>query len=1011
MTARLRILHLEDDVRDAELIHAALENDGIGADVTRVETQTEFGAALAQRFDVILADNTLPGFDGLSALQLAATACPDVPFIFVSGTLGEEVAIDALKLGATDYVLKEHLSRIGPSVQRALREATERAERKRAEAVLAGEKALLEMIAKGGCLPVVLDGLCRMLEALSPTSLASIQLLDADGHHLRHVAAPSLPQSYIDATDGIAIGPIAGSCGTAAHRNEPVIVADVATDPLWTTWREFALPHGLRACWSTPVRALDGRVLATVAVYSREVGPPTDAQRTLIDRVTDLASIAIERRRAEEERQAHLWFLESMDRINRSIQATHDLERMTSNVLEAALSIFGCDRAWLVYPCDPDASSWRVPMEHTRPEFPGLFALGGEMPVDPEIAGAFTLLRASTSPVRFGAGSRHALPDNAADRFGIQSMMAMAIYPKGDRPYCLGLHQCSYARAWTAAEERLFQEIGRRLEAALTSVLILRGLRDSERRLEEGQRIAHVGYWERDLVTNLYTWSDETYRIFGLPPQQRTLSFGDVQERLHPADRERRRSAVAEAVQGGPRFDVEYRVIRPDGEVRFVRSQGDVLRDESGVPRRVFGTLQDITERKLGEQRLLAQHAVTQILSVASTLEEATPKILQAVCESLVWDVGALWRVDRDAGVLRCVELWQTAAVDAASFEVASRQGTFAPGVGLPGRIWATRGPVYIADVVRDPNFPRAPIAARETLHAAFGVPIVLGREVLGVMEFFSNEIRQPDRDLLDMMASIGSQIGQFIERKRAEEALAHARAELAHVARVATLGEMGASIAHEINQPLAAVINNAAASLNWLDAHNLDEARQSAELVIADAHRAGEIIARIRALAQKSAPRKDTVDINAIINEVIAVVRYEVHGHRVSVQTSLAKDLPPVQADRVQLQQVLLNLMMNAIEAMSANDEVPRVLSISSTRADVGAVLIGVADSGPGLTPSGRDRLFQAFHTTKPHGMGMGLAISRSIVEAHGGQLWATANEPRGAVFQFTLPIGEESA
>src|SRR5262245_24785116 len=599
--------------------------------------------------------------------------------------------------------------------------------------------------------------------------------------------------------------------------------------------------------------------------------------------------------RAPDER---LRFLEIMDRINRAIQSTIDLEDMTSNVLEAALSIFRCDRAWLVYPCDPDALAWRVPMEHTRAESPGAYALGLEFPVEPETAAAFRLVRASTAPVRFGPAADHAVPPDTARRFGVQSMLTTAVRPKGDRPYMLGLHQCSSPRAWTPVEERLFQEIGHRLQDALTSVLIFRDLRESQRRLEEGQRIAHVGYWERDLATNRYTWSDETYRLFGLAPQERTFSFSDVQDRLHPADRERRATAVAEALQGGPRYDIEYRVIRPSGEVRFVRSQGDVLRDESGRPIRVFGTLQDITERKHAEQRLLAQHAVTQILAAAGTLEEASPRILRAVCECLVWDVGALWRVDRDAGVLRCVEIWHVGALEIPEFVATTRQGTFPRGAGLPGRAWSNREPLYIADVVRDPHFVRASIAAREALHAGFAVPNLLGPEVLGALEFFSNEIRPPDRELLDMMAVIGSQIGQFIERKRAEDALAHARAELAHVARVATLGEMSASIAHEINQPLAAIVNNAEACLQWLDADNIEHARESAELIIDDGHLAGDIVGRIRGLAKKQPPRKDAIDVNAIILEVIALVRYDVHGQGVSVRTSLGKDLPLVLAD-----------------------------------------------------------------------------------------------------------------
>jgi PAS domain S-box-containing protein len=677
-----------------------------------------------------------------------------------------------------------------------------------------------------------------------------------------------------------------------------------------------------------------------------------------------------------------------------------------SDVLEAMLSIFECDRSWLVHPCDPEAASWNVPMEHARPEFPGAFALGHDLPVDPQIAKAFETVRASSRPVRFGPMSEHPLPADAEKRFRIQSMIAMAIHPKGDKPYMLGLHQCSYPRAWTPREERLLQTIGRRLEDALTSLFIFRNLGESERRLEEAQRISHVGYWERDLVTNIYTWSDENYRIFGLRPQERILSFGEVQELLHPADRQMRAAAVAEALRGGPRYDVEYRVVRPNGEVRFVRSVGDVVRDESGRPRRVFGTVQDITERKWGEHRRMAQHAVTQILAEAATLEEATPRILRAVCECLVWDVGALWRTDREDGVLRCVQVWHHESIAVPEFEADSRERTFTPGIGLPGRVWASREPAYISDVVHDSDFLRAPIAARDGLHAAFGFPILLGGEVLGVMEFFSHEVRQPDRDLLHMMVTIGSQIGQFIERKQAEDALHYAQAELAHVSRLATLGELTASIAHEINQPLAAVVNNATACVHWLAAQNLEEARESAEFVIADGHRAGEIIGRIRALVKKAPSRKDRVDVNETILEVIALARSEVQSNGVSLRTRLGDELPLVWGDRIQLQQVMLNLMINAIEAMNEVDDAPRELLISSARDDSQSVLVSVRDSGPGLNPDSLDRLFHAFHTTKPHGMGMGLAISRSIVEAHGGRLWATANVPHGAVFQFTLPI-----
>jgi C4-dicarboxylate-specific signal transduction histidine kinase len=300
-------------------------------------------------------------------------------------------------------------------------------------------------------------------------------------------------------------------------------------------------------------------------------------------------------------------------------------------------------------------------------------------------------------------------------------------------------------------------------------------------------------------------------------------------------------------------------------------------------------------------------------------------------------------------------------------------------------------------------------VAARGGLHAAFAFPILLGAEVLGVMEFFSHEIRQPEKELLDMMATIGSQIGQFIERKRAEDALHRAQVELAHVTRVATLGEMTASIAHEINQPLGAVVNSASACLRWLDAQKLEEARRSASRVIAEGHRASEIIGRIRALVKKAPPQKDWLDVNEMIHEVIALAHNEVQRNGVALETQLSDSVPVILADRVQLQQVILNLMMNAIEAMSGADDGPRELSVRSTTDESQGVLVSVQDSGPGLDPKSLDHLFDAFYTTKPHGLGMGLAISRSLIEAHGGRLWATAKAPHGAVFQFTLPIGSE--
>ena len=322
-------------------------------------------------------------------------------------------------------------------------------------------------------------------------------------------------------------------------------------------------------------------------------------------------------------------------------------------------------------------------------------------------------------------------------------------------------------------------------------------------------------------------------------------------------------------------------------------------------------------------------------------------------------------------------------------------------------------------------------------------IPIVqhmLGRAAReGVNTDFEHRLLMPDGSvkhvhLVVESVSLDPENREFVgtvmditARKQAEEALQKAQAELTHVARMTTLGELSASIAHEINQPLTALVTNASACVRWLAAQNLEQARLCALNVMANGQRASDIIGRVRALAKKAPPQKDWLDLNEAIDEVVSIARSEVRRNRVSLQTRLSQDLPRVFGDKIQLQQVILNLLLNAIEAMSGVVEGPREVWLSSERvtkilgnpskgrfedrlADTERdyVLVAVRDSGPGLDPGSLSRLFDAFYTTKPQGLGMGLAISRSIIEAHGGWLRAMANAPRGAVFQFTLPISE---
>jgi PAS domain S-box-containing protein len=306
----------------------------------------------------------------------------------------------------------------------------------------------------------------------------------------------------------------------------------------------------------------------------------------------------------------------------------------------------------------------------------------------------------------------------------------------------------------------------------------------------------------------------------------------------------------------------------------------------------------------------------------------------------------------------------------------------------------------------------------------------VEGLKTTGAMPPYEKEYFRKDGSRVSVLiggalfAEGGNQNVAFVldltDRKRAEaeardseRRYREVQTDLAHASRVTTMGQLTASIAHEVNQPIAAAVTNAEAAQRWLGARppNIHKVNESLAFIVRDCSRAGEVIGRIRALIKRASPRKDAVAINDAILEVMALTRGEAANNGVSVRTQLADDSPLVQGDRVQLQQVVLNLIVNAIDAMRSLHEGNRDLLICTQKAEPNGVLVEVRDSGPGFAPATIEQLFEAFHTTKPGGLGLGLSICRSIIEAHGGRLWASANEPRGAIFQFTVPAQSGSA
>jgi len=312
----------------------------------------------------------------------------------------------------------------------------------------------------------------------------------------------------------------------------------------------------------------------------------------------------------------------------------------------------------------------------------------------------------------------------------------------------------------------------------------------------------------------------------------------------------------------------------------------------------------------------------------------------------------------------------------------------------------------FTNDVMNDPRVADKRWAQDNGMVAFAGYPLVVEDRLIGVVAMFARHALP--ESILDTLASVADTLAQGIERKRAEEALTSARSELAHMARVTTLSALTASIAHEINQPIAAVTTSAGACLRWLnrDQPEVQRAREAAMRIEEDGRRASEIITHLKSFYKKDvSPQRERVSVNHLVGEMLMLLRSEADRHSVVMRTELAEDLPSVSADRVQLQQVLMNLMLNGMEAMS---ERGGELNIS-TRRKGEDVMVSVSDTGPGIPPDKMEEIFNAFFTTKAGGMGMGLAIGSTIMESHGGRLWPTVNLGRGATFHFTLPTEPE--
>jgi len=432
-----------------------------------------------------------------------------------------------------------------------------------------------------------------------------------------------------------------------------------------------------------------------------------------------------------------------------------------------------------------------------------------------------------------------------------------------------------------------------------------------------------------------------------------------------------------------------------------------------------IGMIRDITKRKKAERRLDAQHAVTQILSESSTLKAVSKNILQVICESLHWEFGEMWLHDRQDDVMRCSELWHISDIEVSEFNKITREISFASGVGLPGRVWASGKPAWIVDVVTDSNFLRASVASDAGLHGAFGFPVIINERVLGILEFFSRNKEEPDNDLLNMMSAIGSQIAQFIGRRQVEEKL-----KVSH--KMSSIGRLTGSVFHEILNPVNII--SAHTQLLLMGAEKGSSTEDDLNSIKEEIERIVTITEKLQEFSRSNKSDVETVELNCLIEDILSLIKPELNIKSIKLITKFDMAQPEVMAHGDDLRQAFLNSITNAMDAMpnggtlTIKTQVVRnsefgVQSTEGKNTELktqyselkgDSVRITFEDTGCGIAEKDIDRVFEPFFSTKKEikGVGLGLSTSYATIEGYGGKISVESEEGKGSTFIFDLPI-----
>ena len=1026
-------------------------------DIVGTELDRQYHRAMDERVPVAF-DFHYPTRDTWWANRFYPT--PEGLAVFATDITDRKRAEEALRRGQDEleqrvFQRTEQLSAVNAELLKEI------AERKRAEAGLVALKD--ELAAELTAMARLHEVSTRLLtttelqplleEVLSATmtllnaDFGNVQLYDPKSHALKISAQRGFQQEFLDYFDSVQEG--TASCGAAMERRERVIVEDVLTDPVFAPHLHIVVAAGYRAVQSTPLFSRDGELLGMISTHFRQPHRPSERELRFIDLYARLAAEMIERKRIEQMLQEH------QHRFRVALESSAVAFTLLRAVRDESAHIV--DFGWLYL--NPAASRilGRAPEEligrrvrEVLPdawEPPGLFegfvqvVHTGE-PRDLEVLSrrngidtwfhniaaklddgiavwfadvterrrAEEELRRSEAFLAEGQRISHTgswavkfpsedvfwseemyriygldpattkLSQQLAfqlihpeDRLSVQMAFERAVRDKSD--YAVA-HRAIMAdgsiKHLHALGHPMFNESGDVIEYVGTVMdvtepkLAEAALRRSEAYLAEGQRLSHTASWAWNISSEDLYWSEEHYRIFGLNGSNAKPTKASTEHLIHREDRTLVEQTLEKAVQERSGFDLEFRIVLPDGTVKHLHSLGHPI-DNGSADLEFAGVVMDVTERRDGEAKLaeserrfrqLAEsipHHVWSFRPDSSSVGYCNQRLIDYTGLTPEEIKTAGWAALHPDDVERVKAAWEKAWANGGDYQMEQR---------VRGRDGRYRRFVCRGVAVKDEQ----------------GRPI----------EWFGT-----DTDVE--------------ERRRAEEALHKSQAELAHVSRMTMMGELAASIAHEINQPLGAIVNNSNACLGLFNRSAPQrEVREALSDIVSDANRASAIIARIRALYKRTPPEKTSLTIEHVIADVLTLAHVPLVERHIKVRTELADDLPRVLGDRVQLQQVLLILVVNGVEAMLAVADERRVLTIGGRREELDGrpgVLITVQDFGGGFKPEDSERLFDAFYTSKPDGLGMGLRISRSIVEAHGGRLWATSNDGQGATFHFALP------